>query len=335
MNVLVASKIPRERDRLARMLGGAGHSVQGCGTPAEVEAAMRGAAPEVAIVCHVATDWLQPLAQSDRHIYTIAALTELSGRKVQEAWDLGVDDVMRRAASAEEVLGRVGAVTRIKGWIESMGADFAADAPFDVRRLAVVRELGNLLAEEYGGMTGATLEQRPSKKLPAPLYAAEVTLTLAAESVEMTLGVGIEEASAGPFASMLFGEAVPPEVMADAMREFANSAGGAFKRSALNEDQSFSLGLPQDSMLMSPPEGPGWLLAGGGIRLIVWLIARKDQPRRVTAANLEEGMVLAQAVRNGAGQLLVAAGSVLTQRTVARLIEMVGPTALVEVASAA
>jgi len=335
MNVIVATKLPRERARLARVLGGAGHQVQAAESPEQLAGCLRGATPEVAILCHLDPVWMDPLRGADRHIYVIGALTELSGRRVQGGWDLGVDDLMRRAASPEELLGRVAAVDRIRGWIDTMGDDFSSDAPFDVQRLHVVQELGTVLAEEFGGITGLSMAYRDHGEPPTLMYAAEVTLTLPEKSVELVLGVGIAEASVTALSHHLFGEEVGGEVMADAMREFANSGGGAFKRAALAEDHAFALGLPHDSMLMSPPEGPAIELHAGPVAVTVWIAVRQDKPRRVTAANLAEGMVLAQPVRNGAGQLLVAAGSVLTERTVTRLVEMVGPTALVEVAHAA
>jgi len=334
MNVLIASKLPRERDRLARLLGSAGHEVQLAESPQAVIECVSGGGPDVALLCHVQQMWLAPIRGCDRRIYTIGALTELAGRKVQEAWDLGVDDVMRRSASPEEVLGRVDAINRMRAWVEHAPA-VSREQSFDLQKLAVFRDFGKVVCGEYSGLVGLPMQVERCSSLPALLHAAEVTLTLPAESVEVTLGVGIAEEVAAELGTHLFGEAVPTDVMADAMREFANSAGGAFKRSALQEDQPFSLGLPQDCLLLSPPEGPGWIAAAGGIRVVTWLHTRKDKPRRVSAAHLEEGMVLAQPIRSASGQLLVAAGAVLTQRTVTRLVDMVGASALVEVAHAA
>jgi hypothetical protein len=46
-------------------------------------------------------------------------------------------------------------------------------------------------------------------------------------------------------------------------------------------------------------------------------------------------MVISKAVNNGAGVMLIPEGTVLTERTVARLLQLLGPSTLVEVARAA
>ncbi len=46
-------------------------------------------------------------------------------------------------------------------------------------------------------------------------------------------------------------------------------------------------------------------------------------------------MILKHEVRNGAGTLMVAAGTAITERTAERLVELCGPTALFEVITAA
>ncbi|MFT6234455.1 MAG: hypothetical protein ACJAZO_004978 [Myxococcota bacterium] len=78
-----------------------------------------------------------------------------------------------------------------------------------------------------------------------------------------------------------------------------------------------------------------WRLVSGDLELCVWLITRQDARERLSASLLREGMVISKAVNNGAGVMLIPEGTVLTERTVARLLQLLGPSTLVEVARAA
>jgi len=336
MHVLIATQNPRDAKRISRVLGGLGHTLDVAATPEEAAENVRRRRPDVAMLTSVHESWVQPLdAQPGHHIYRIALLNEVDPKSATRAWNAGFDDVARRAACPEELAGRVAAVDRIRGWICTMGEGFGADT-FDVLTSPSVLGLGETLAEEFGAMVGGSLTASRALKLPEVAYAAEVPLTLAADGKEVSIGIGILQGASDAFGELLFGEAVGREILFDAMREFANTAGGALKRTALENGKTYSLGLPVDCVFPSAPSGtPIWQVVGDGIELVVWAAAMDDSPKRITAGMLAEGMVLTQPVMNGSGMLLVQAGAVLTQNTVKRLLELIGPNTLVEVARAA
>jgi hypothetical protein len=338
MKVLIASRSSRDFDRYAKALRSVGHDLVYVDSADTLAQAVSRGAPDVAIVCSGEESWIAPLRlPATGHVYIIVALAELGGTSVRKAYEIGADDVMKRVASGAEVVGRVEAVTRIRHWVPRMPADFLAGDDFDVLGLHTIQMLDSLLADELAQMVGVPLESAVGEALPAGVeYAAAVPLNLPSESVELSLVVGVEADSASAFSELLFGEVVPSEVITDAVREFANTAGGAFKRAAMAEGHTFSLGLPVDHHAIAPPTGvKGWVLHTNNMRLTVWVNANCTAPTHVATSDLKEGMVLTQPVRNAAGMVLVAAGSVLTERTVNRLVEMVGPSTLVEVQRAA
>ncbi len=337
MRVLIATPQAREAQLVARILGGIGHDVACAESPEALAAELERCYPDVAIVGINASPWVAPFqARGGPHIYLISLQSSLDATPIQNAWDAGFDDVMRRGACAEEIAGRVAAIDRIKAWLPTMADDCAGGKDFDPTTSPSVLGLGATLSDEFGAMTGAALACSQATELPKLAHCAEVPLSLTSDGIEIMLGVGVVEGNSDVVGTLLFGEPVGRDVMADAMREFANTAGGALKRTALDHDKAYSLGLPVDSLFPSPPPGsPIWRLQGDGLDLVAWVAVTDDRPRRLTASMLAEGMVLTQPVLNGAGVLLVPAGSVLTQSTVDRLLEMAGPSALVEVARAA
>lgn len=336
MHVLIAMKNPRDAKRLSKILGGLGHTLDVAASPAETEAHLRRRRPDVAVLSSAHDSWLHPLdAQPGHHIYRIALLNDLDPTSATRAWNAGFDDVARKCACPEELAGRVAALDRIRTWVGTMGEAFGADG-FDILASESIIGLGDTLAEEFGAMIGGSLTATRAIKLPEIAFAAEVPLTLASDSKEVSIGIGVLAGSTDAFGELLFGESVGREIMFDAMREFANTAGGALKRTALEQHKTYSLGLPVDCVFPSAPSGtPIWQVKGSGIELVVWAAAVDDKPKRISAGMLTEGMVLTQPVMNGSGMLLVQAGAVLTQNTVQRLLELIGPNTLVEVARAA
>lgn len=292
---------------------------------------------DVAIVCQPVHEWVTPFREhSDRHVYVIASLEHPSGREVREAWQMGVDDIMSAKASPEEVAGRVDAVERIRSWVHTMGDDFVRVPPNTLSRLTTLTEFPIMICSEFGQMIGADLVSEPLEMVPNLEYAAEIPLTLISDGLNLTIGVGLLKDAVPTFCGVLFGDIVGHDVMADAMREFANMAGGTIKRGADAEGHTFSLGLPADAMFVKPAsDARVWRLVSGDLELCVWLITRQDARERLSASLLREGMVISKAVNNGAGVMLIPEGTVLTERTVARLLQLLGPSTLVEVARAA
>ena len=123
----------------------------------------------------------------------------------------------------------------------------------------------------------------------------------------------------------------------DALRELANTAGGALKRAALTESVALTTGLPvDDNAARFPGKHICWSLTlqdGGCFAVVGEILARGNE--RISAAKLAEGMVIAHDVRNESGILLVPAGARLTSTSALRLAAMLGPRFFLEVAPAA
>lgn len=337
MRVLVAGRATSVRGRYEKSVAAMGHTVVCASDIAQVVQVVRSAPPDVAILCHPDPEWIRPLRQvRTGHIYVVAAIVEMSGCRVRQAYDMGADDVMSRAASAPEIVGRVEAVRRIRRWAgrTSQGSQ-PAQAPFKLDDLEAIRSLDTLLGNELGEMIGTPLRAVASRQQTPVTATASVSLTLPAEQLELSLLVGVEESQKGALSKALYGERMDDAALADAVREVANTAGGALKRAALLEDHAFSVGLPKTiGMASAPSFGKSWSLRGSGVRIAVWLTSVGARPSRMPIADLREGMVLTQPLLNKMGRTLVAAGAVLTERTVSRLIQLVGGDTLVEVASA-
>jgi len=76
---------------------------------------------------------------------------------------------------------------------------------------------------------------------------AQMPLTLASEQTEVRLTVAIDATAIPRLAALCLGDAAAPEEsVRDVLREFANTAGGAFVRAASQEGVSLTHGLPVD-----------------------------------------------------------------------------------------
>ena len=333
MRILVAN--PKESKAYEQVLAALGHTVEVLDSPeAIVGAAGAMEVIDVAVV-PLGTKYapaIEALGRIKPHVYLIGIAPRLVGSYFKSAFDSGFDDVLSYGACSEEIAGRVEALTRIRRWARPADASEPGDS---LSGMAFWETADLSLAAEFGGMMGTSFSVVPA----APrliVKSAEISLTLPESGVEARIGVGIDEASLQRVSMALFGELVHADVLADAVREFANSAGGSLKRTALNDGKAFSLGLPQDAQNFSVPEGAKQLtLSDGDVTIEVWISMQSSVRERLNAAMLREGMVLAKDVKGVGGVLLFPAGRVLTDRTIERLATVVGPTALFEVSRAA
>lgn len=336
MHVLIAGLEEAAARRFRFALSALGHVVGVAETVADVrDACEQAVPPEVALVGDVAPAWLDVLSRVPGHVYTIAVLEDLAPRRVQAAWDAGVDDVTTVRANATELAGRVDAIRRIRRWVARMGEDFAVSGESDLDELAAIRNLSAIAAEELSGMLGSTLTPyEVETELPVLMY-TDLRLVLPERRSEVVISVGLPVDSIDAISTRLFGEVVDAQLIADAVRECANTVGGAVKRAALADGVTFALGLPRDANPQPDDTVRTWRLEGTGMAVALRVAVRAGRPRRVSTAMLREGMVLTEPIRSGAGAIYVARGAVLTERTVERLVELLGPDTLVDVARAA
>lgn len=334
MNLLVAERDTTERGRLVALLCARGHTVCACPTAMGAVERMLAVPPEVAIVeagLLPGQAWalLPALRELPARVYVIGVIASADPKSYADSWAAGVDDVMRRGACGEEVAGRVDARRRILSWATPTAEDARG---FDLQRLEAWKEVGPIVAAALGEMLGEPLQVASGGR--SVVTAAEMPASLAVDGVEVRLALGVDAPSALALATRLFGEAVPSFVFADSLRELANTAAGAFKRAALPEGPSFTLGLPVSRPPFGPPR-PGerrFSLVGTDFRIELAVARTELRQRHICAIDLREGMVLAQDLRNASGLLMLAAGTSLTDRTVGRVVDLVGATGLVQVA---
>ena len=310
-------------------LAASGHVLVAPSNAGAAIAAATDALPDIAILdpgFGNGTRWslvpaLRDLASPSR-VWVIGNIPGVNGRQYAEAWEAGVDDVIRRSAPPEEIRGRVGVLTRVLGW-----AHREAPVALDLRTLRTYMEVDGTFLEELSEMFGVPLAVTVPNGVDR---AAAVVLTLAAKNQELGISVGVDVASSHRLTEIIYGGPVASEVVDDTLREVANLLGGAFKRAALSEGHVFTLGVPLScGPFVATAEEHSFGLAGGGLTFTLKLWCRTGRPRSIPARDLRSGMVLAQDIRSAQGALLLATGTGLTVRTSERVVELLGAATVV------
>jgi len=255
----------------------------------------------------------------------------------------GVHDFMRRPFADVELLERVKAPERLLRWSRSVSKPCVFDfsAALDVTSLRSWRSLGQLVAEDLGEMAGQpfTVSGGYPGHLDASALCASIPMSLAGDQLELRLSIAADTAGCKWIRETLLGDgAAQDNATRDALRELANTAGGALKRAALAESITLTTGIPRDdSVTRFPGKHSCWTLriAGDAGCLAVVGEVRTRSNERISAAQLTEGMVLAHDIRSAGGVLIVPAGSRLTATSASRLAAMLGPRYFLEVAPAA
>jgi hypothetical protein len=125
------------------------------------------------------------------------------------------------------------------------------------------------------------------------VHASQVAISIVYDRVKIRLALGIDAGGTEALVTHLLGGDNRPEAVADALRELANVAAGAFKRAALTDGASVAIGIPSDQNLFATGEGRRWTLRGkNSVSLAFAGIARSIPPKRIPASKLEEGMVV-------------------------------------------
>lgn len=323
MKVLAAISDAKERKRIAAFLAAAHHEV--------VEAATMAAANldtgyDIAFVDMGSVGRARMVFP---RIYVIAVVSATAGSSdYWTAFNAGADDVMRINASKDELIGRAGALARIRSWAapKATVSQKLATIPMwkDIEQI-VGAELGELIGEAF------TPDFATSSSI---VQAASIPLTLTTEQIQIKIGLGIDGSTMGALQATLLGGDMNPEALADAMRELANTAGGAIKRKALDTGVEFTIGLPSNANILQTgePKQRAWTLrSASGVSFVCVAIATSNEPKLVAARDLKEGMVLARDVRNSMGVLIAPAGTNVTRTTVEQLARLLGATANLEV----
>jgi hypothetical protein len=341
MNVLLVMADPIARSRLAGVLATRNHNVVAPTRMDPSQCSIQLGDIEVALVDFVAGSqsvdaWMRALRmeESRRHVYVIALVDLMNPRAIDAAWAWGADDMTRATALTSELLGRVDALQRIRSWMG--GTEDASTVQFRVEQLQAWHDIEALTSVAVGGMLGANLVPGPGRNPERFQLGAELRLCLPREHTEVGLVTWLSPAAATQFGTQLFGAEVADELLGDALREAANTAAGAFRRAASEEGTTFATVLPtcMEAPAAAWSTARHWTGRHGAFELGFVAYQRKLRRTRAFSGDLREGMVLATDLRNPAGMTLAAAGTVITERTAQRIIDLVGTMTLIEIIGA-
>jgi CheY-like chemotaxis protein len=348
VRVLLFNDRRSERDALAKALPTACAEVEVVGDEQSAISAITRDPPQVlvfAVPARGADEAVRRLRSFDTsgQAYVVAIIDgSPTPKDLSNLIAAGANDFIRRPLSEAELIERVKAPTRMLRWVRSVVKPTAFDfsAPVDAARLQGWQNLGAVIAEDVGQVVGATFSVSSGWpcKFPNGVRGATIPMSLAEDQLELRVSIGVDAEAAQWLASMVLGDPAASDASVDdALRELANTAGGALKRSALCESVTLTTGIPVNESLANDAgrrtftllhEESGVCLAGVGE-------IRSKQNQRVAASNLAEGMIIVNDVRNEGGLLLVAAGSRLTTSSAAKLARVLGSRCFLEVAPAA
>jgi len=347
MRILVVHEQRAAREELTKALQQNDHAVEPCSDAKGALAAFARERAHVVVLSApgpLAADFAKKLrlAQGAEYAYLVVLLDGVMPGDVTALFAAGVDDFLRRPIAHEELVARVEAPIRLRRvapmLLRSTSFDFMEAVPFASRRSYL--DAGTILAGALSEILGVvTLAEKKSPAVFAGArFGATIPLNLPNERLEVRLTIAADGPAAPVIANILFGtsEGIEDAALRDTMRELANTAGGALKRSFVEEELVVAMGLPVDSTKPGPA-GPGtrWWIAAlpdgvGALLLCCELVERKNQ--RVPAAALREGMVVVSDLRSSAGALLVAGGTRVTATSADRIGRALGDRFLVEVA---
>jgi len=241
---------------------------------------------------------------------------------VSQALAAGALDVIATQARAEELLARITLSSRLAK---------RGSAPQDVVQTAWddVQGTVNAQLEEMLGHPVVEVESG----VEAPRVCAQIRLSCSQDQSTMDVVVGCSKASARTLLELI-APGLPPSKAAlrDSLREIANHLAGGLKRAATTQNLEVTIGLPVDC----EPDVHGrasttWDVAVGGTTVSLGLTPGRAACRHVPVTELVPGMVLQHDVLNAAGMPFVRTGTALTERTIERLAEVLGPSRTVAV----
>ncbi len=349
MRIVIVDAVRDDRELATRLLSAAGHDVQPASDIKGATALIERQTPDVLVLDWAtlqAAEFLKRVRAMElsNHIYIVVTSLGRSPADLVNAIAAGADDYMKKPLGKDELVTRVTGIERIRRWasrvLEKVTHDWSEAS--SIPELRAWRDADRSFTRDLEVVVGTALSV---STCPNPFeqiaMGAEIPLSLAAEGLEVRLAIGLDQASLLRVASMVLGmDDAPPEVMIDVVREFANTAGGAFKRAAVEEGVTLTTGLPCEVLVESWGKAKAQQKftiqsEDGSIKIGVHIEVRSRALVRTTVGQLCEGMVLARDLLNEAGTLLVAAGTRLTQTQIERVARVLSTKSAVEVAQAA
>jgi CheY-like chemotaxis protein len=347
VRVLLFDDRRSERESLAKALPAASWQIETVGDETAAIAAMTREPPQVVVFstpARGAGEAVRRLRSFDAsgQAYVLAIVDGPSSQKdLATLIAAGVNDFIRRPVSEAELIERVKAPTRLMRWVRSVVKPTAFDfsTPVDVARLQAWQNLGAVIADDLSQLVGQTFTV--SGGWPADyssaVRGATIPMSLAEDELEVRVSIGVNAEAASWLGSAVLADPNANEAMLDdALRELANTAAGALKRSALCENVTLTTGIPVNEALANVAGHSTWTLTlpESGVSITAVGEIRSKENQRVAATKLSEGMIVAHDVRADGGLLLVAAGSRLTSSMAAKLAKVLGSRYFLEVAPA-
>jgi CheY-like chemotaxis protein len=346
MRIVLLNEKKVERDAMMRGLAAAKYHAEAVADESSAIAAITREAPQIIVFSAPpkgGADLVRRLkgADASSQAYLLALFDAApSARDLSSVLEAGAHDFLRRPVVDVELLERLKAPGRLMRWARSVATPAAFDlsAPLQVSRLKAWASLGQLVASDLSEMAGQPFSVSNSRpeRFVSDLRGASIQMSLAGEQLELRVSIVADATTLLWVKSTLLCDPnASADAADDALRELANTAGGALKRAALAENVSLTTGLPTTEAVPPPTAGQMcWTLSLEGSDCVLAVVgeARQRVNERVPSAQLTEGMILAHDVRTEGGILLAPAGCRLTGTTAAKLAKMLGPRFFVEVA---
>jgi len=273
--------------------------------------------------------------------FVVVASERNPGPDFEKLYDEGMCDFVRKPCWREELIARLEAPTRLKQRGPAASRDWTQAK--DPLAYAEWGDIGSLIGADLTDLTSHQLDSAPANKQPPTFgMAARIALVATASDTEIRVTIGADHGSLFKLVEMMLGDPHPEKaVLEDLLREIANTAAGAMKRVA-PQDEALTTGLPETiamvdtfSSFNSAPQRFSLRVKGHPIEHSFAVEAICRAKHRVSACDLKEGMVLVRDLRNDAGLLLVPSGTRLTSSAAERVSRLLGRDHLVEVSAAA
>jgi hypothetical protein len=204
-----------------------------------------------------------------------------------------------------------------------------------IGRVRIFSEVENIVANELGELLGTSLHQSKKPTAHDLTHTSVISLTLAADHLQIQLGIGVDEPTREHLAEVLLGGDSTVEAICDALREMANTAGGAIRRAAMDDGMCFAMGLPtNDNVFASEKRRRGFAITdANGLYLECVVTVSANRAKRIDVSELREGMVIATDICDETGAIVVAAGSSLTATTAEHIGTLLARGSLVEIST--